>query len=224
MAITPPQLKGPTELDSRPLQHAQLHAASAMPNTGLPSDRSSNAARMASNGSSPTSASQPKVAGERTASQEQPPASDRHQALRNLFRTRSHQTQNLSKSQHPDSTTEPRSAPPNPQTPTNPSASATTPSPEGATKLEEIDLRSPHDDPDYDIISPHEASHSSRNAQPDHASKYPKSSRPSSATSPQTSPSSSAAPTVRKAFESDDSGEEDESDGELGSWRSYNFV
>lgn len=39
--------------------------------------------------------------------------------------------------------------------------------------LEDIDLRSPSDDPDYDFIDKSEAMHSARNAQPDRADKYP---------------------------------------------------
>lgn len=39
--------------------------------------------------------------------------------------------------------------------------------------LEDIDLRSPSDDPDYDFIDKAEAIHSARNAQPDRANKYP---------------------------------------------------
>ena len=38
--------------------------------------------------------------------------------------------------------------------------------------LEDIDLRSPADDPDYDFIDAAEATHSARNAQPDRADKY----------------------------------------------------
>jgi hypothetical protein len=40
-------------------------------------------------------------------------------------------------------------------------------------KLDEIDLRSPADDPDYDFIDASEAMHSAHNAQPDRADKYP---------------------------------------------------
>ena len=39
-------------------------------------------------------------------------------------------------------------------------------------KLEDIDLRSPSDDPDYDLIDASEATRSARNAQPDRADKY----------------------------------------------------
>jgi hypothetical protein len=39
--------------------------------------------------------------------------------------------------------------------------------------LEDVDLRSPSDDPDYDFIEHSEATHSARNAHPDRADKYP---------------------------------------------------
>ncbi|KAM0700342.1 hypothetical protein Q7P35_012063 [Cladosporium inversicolor] len=42
-----------------------------------------------------------------------------------------------------------------------------------SANLEDIDLRSPADDPDYDFIDVAEAMHSARNAQPDRADKYP---------------------------------------------------
>jgi hypothetical protein len=216
-AITRPQQRGRTELDSRPFQYAQIHATSANPNTQLPSDRTSNASRMVSSGS-PTgtaSTSQPKATGARprTTSQDQTATPERHQALRDLFRTRSHQTHGVPESQYHDSTTKPRSIPPNPQT----AQTSATSSPKEVL-LEEIDLRSPQDDPDYDIILPHEAQHSSRNAQPDHASKYPKPSTKRSSSSPSSSSS------LRKGFENDHDSGSEESDGELTSWRSYDFV
>ena len=216
-AITRPQQRDRIELDGRPFQYAQIHATSANLNTQLPSDRPSNTTRMVSSGSptGATSASQPKATGARTSTtQEQTSPPERHQALRDLFRTRSHQTHGVPESQHHDSPTKPRSIPPNPQT-----AQTSAPSSPREVLLEEIDLRSPQDDPDYDIILPHEAQHSSRNAQPDHASKYPK--PPTTKKRSSSSPSSSSS--LRKGFESDDSGE-DESDGELTSWRSYDFV
>jgi hypothetical protein len=40
-------------------------------------------------------------------------------------------------------------------------------------KLDDIDLRSPADDPDYDFIDASEAMHSAHNAQPDRPDKYP---------------------------------------------------
>ena len=221
-AITRPQQRDRIELDGRPFQYAQIHATSANLNTQLPSDRPSNTTRMVSSGSptGATSASQPKATGARTSTtQEQTSPPERHQALRDLFRTRSHQTHGIPESQRHDSTAKPRSIPPNPQT-----AQTSAPSSPREVLLEEIDLRSPQDDPDYDIILPHEAQHSSRNAQPDHASKYPKSNPPKSRkTSSSSLPSSSASLKPRQGFESDDSGSE-ESDGELTSWRSYDFV
>jgi hypothetical protein len=39
--------------------------------------------------------------------------------------------------------------------------------------LEDVDLRSPSDDPDYDFIEYSEATYSARNARPDRADKYP---------------------------------------------------
>ena len=51
--------------------------------------------------------------------------------------------------------------------PSSPTASIT------SQNLEDIDLRSPSDDPDYDFIETAEATHSARNAQPDRADKYP---------------------------------------------------
>jgi len=51
--------------------------------------------------------------------------------------------------------------------PSSPAASIT------SQNLEDIDLRSPSDDPDYDFIDAAEATHSARNAQPDRADKYP---------------------------------------------------
>ena len=219
-AITRPQQRDRIELDGRPFQYAQIHATSANLNTQLPSDRTSNATRMVSS-SNPTDASgcasQPKATEARTrtsTTQEQTSTPNHHQALRDLFRTRSHQTHGVPESQHHDSPTKPRSIPPNPQT-----AQTSAPSSPREVLLEEIDLRSPQDDPDYDIILPHEAQHSSRNAQPDHASKYPK--PPTTKKRSSSSPSSSSS--LRKGFESDDSGSE-ESDGELTSWRSYDFV
>ena len=57
-----------------------------------------------------------------------------------------------------------------PQTPyLHPSSPTTSPFP---SKLSDIDLRSPSDDPDYDFIESAEATHSARNAQPDRADKY----------------------------------------------------
>jgi hypothetical protein len=218
-AITRPQQRDRIELDGRPFQYAQIHATSANLNTHLPSDRTSNATRMVSS-SNPTDASgcasQPKATGARTSTtaQDQTSAPNHHQALRDLFRTRSHQTHGIPESQRHDSTTKPRSLPPNPQT-----AQTSAPSSPREVLLEEIDLRSPQDDPEYDIILPHEAQHSSRNAQPDHASKHPK--PPTTKKRSSSSPSSSSS--LRKGFESDDSGSE-ESDGELTSWRSYDFV
>ena len=219
-AITRPQQRDRIELDGRPFQYAQIHATSANLNTHLPSDRTSNATRMVSS-SNPTDASgcasQPKATEARTrtsTTQEQTSTPNHHQALRDLFRTRSHQTHGVPESQRHDSTTKPRSIPPNPQT----AQTSATSSPREVL-LEEIDLRSPQDEFDYDIILPHEAQHSSRNAQPDHASKYPK--PPTTKKRSSSSPSSSSS--LRKGFESDDSGE-DESDGELTSWRSYDFV
>ena len=225
-AITRPQQRDRIELDGRPFQYAQIHATSANLNTQLPSDRTSNAIRMVGSGSptGATSASQPKATGARTrtstsTTQEQTSTPERHQALRDLFRTRSNQTHGVPESQRHDSTTKLRSIPPNPQT----AQTSATSSPKEVL-LEEIDLRSPQDDPDYDIILPHEAQHSSRNAQPDHASKYPKSNPPKSRkTSSSSLPSSSSSLKPRQGFESDDSGSE-ESDGELTSWRSYDFV
>ena len=220
-AITRPQQRDRIELDGRPFQYAQIHATSANLNTQLPSDRPSNTTRMVSSGSptGATSASQPKATGARTrtstsTTQEQTSTPNHHQALRDLFRTRSHQTHGVPESQHHDSPTKPRSIPPNPQT-----AQTSAPSSPREVLLEEIDLRSPQDDPDYDIILPHEAQHSSRNAQPDDASKYPK--PPTTKKISSSCPSSSSS--LRKGFESDDSGSE-ESDGELTSWRSYDFV
>ena len=108
--------------------------------------------------------------------------------------------------------TEPRSAP---------SKTSPPPSPKELL-LEEIDLRSPHDDPDYDIISPNEALHSSHNAQADHASKYPK---PKPKTHRSSSSSTSVySPSARKGFEPDDSSSGEETDSEFTSWRSYDFV
>lgn len=58
--------------------------------------------------------------------------------------------------------------PPKPQLhPSSPTSSIT------SQNLEDIDLRSPSDDPDYDFIDASEATHSARNAQPDRADKYP---------------------------------------------------
>jgi hypothetical protein len=208
--ITPPEPRGRTELDTRPFQYAQIHAASTKPNTHLPSDQHSNSTKMVSSSCNPTSApsaSQPKTTKiptrTRTTAQDQPSTPERHQVLRDLFRTRSNQT-------HPQdgSMTEPRSAP---------SKTSPPPSPKELL-LEEIDLRSPHDDPDYDIISPNEAVHSSHNAQADHASKYPK---PKTKTHRSSSSTSSSGP---KGFEPDDSSSGEETDSEFTSWRSYDFV
>ena len=61
-----------------------------------------------------------------------------------------------------------QSPPPQPKLrPQSPAASIT------SETLEDIDLRSPSDDPDYDFIDASEATHSARNAQPDRADKYP---------------------------------------------------
>ncbi|GAB7328487.1 hypothetical protein MBLNU13_g00456t1 [Cladosporium sp. NU13] len=58
--------------------------------------------------------------------------------------------------------------PPQPKLrPQSPAASIT------SENLEDIDLRSPSDDPDYDFIDASEATHSARNAQPDRVDKYP---------------------------------------------------
>jgi hypothetical protein len=236
-AITVRQQRDLAELDSNCFQYDQMLAASTNPNTQLPSDRPSNTTSMASRGN-PTDApgaSQPKTTGAGTSTgttQEQTSAPERHQALRDLFRTRSHQThKQVPESQrHDNNTTEQQrstssSAPTSDPSTTSSSATAS-PKETYYDLLEEIDLRSPRDDPDYDIISPHEAQHSSRNAQPDHASKYPnknKTPKPKTQRS-SSSPSSSSSP--HQGFESDedsDSGE-DESDGELTSWRSYDFV
>ena len=219
ITITPPEPRGRTELDSRPFQYAQIHAASANPNTQLPSDQPSNPVKMVSSSSgnptSASSASQPKATGipTRTKSkttQDQTSTPERHQVLRDLFRTRSNQSQ-----QQYDTTTRPRSASSNSKTP-----QPSTPTSPKEELLEEIDLRSPHDDPDYDIISPHEAVHSSHNAQADHASKYPK---PKRRTHRSSSSTLVYSPSARKGFESDDSSE-GESDEEFTSWRSYDFV
>jgi hypothetical protein len=237
-AITPLQLQDRTELDNTPFHRAQMHAASAKPNTQLPSDHPSNTTTMVNSSGTPTSApsaSQPKATGiptrTRPTQEEQisTPGPDRHQVLRDLFRTRSSQTQ-----EH-DNTTEPRSLPPNPQPPKSSTPRTSTPPTASPSEepLEEIDLRSPHDDPDYDIISPHEAVHSSRNAQADHASKYPQikpqAKHPQPKPKPQRSSSSTSASalhptTPRQGFESDDSGEGEESDSDFTSWRSYDFV
>lgn len=56
---------------------------------------------------------------------------------------------------------------PQPHQPQSPAASFV------SENLEDIDLRSPSDDPDYDFIDKSEAMHSARNAQPDRADKYP---------------------------------------------------
>jgi hypothetical protein len=214
ITITPPEPRSRTELDSSPFQYAQIHAASTHPNTQLPSDQPSNQVKMVSSSGNPTSApsaSQPKATGIPTrtkteTTQDQPSTTERHQVLRDLFRTRSNQSQ-----QQYDTSTRPRSASSNSKTPTSPKEEL----------LEEIDLRSPYDDPDYDIISPHEAVHSSHNAQADHASKYP--SKPKSRTQKSSSSTSAYSPSARKGFESDDSGEGG-SDEEFTSWRSYDFV
>ena len=61
-----------------------------------------------------------------------------------------------------------QSPPPQPKLrPQSPAASI------ASQNLEDIDLRSPSDDPDYDFIDAAEATHSARNAQPDRADKYP---------------------------------------------------
>ena len=61
-----------------------------------------------------------------------------------------------------------QSPPPQPKLrPQSPAASI------ASENLEDIDLRSPSDDPDYDFIDAAEATHSARNAQPDRADKYP---------------------------------------------------
>jgi hypothetical protein len=234
-AITPRQQRGQIELDSRAFQYAQMHAASTEFDTQLSGNRTSNAAKMVSSGD-PTGASQPRTtrASTRTSTtQDQNSAPERQQALRDLFRTRSHQPPNPETQPH-DSMTELRSTPSNSQTAktstSSSSLSSATASPREVL-LEEIDLRSPRDDPDYDIISPHEAQHSSRNAQPDHASKYPNNNNnnnnknPKARTQRSSSSPSSSSSQPRQGFESDssDSGE-DESDGELTSWRSYDFV
>jgi hypothetical protein len=63
---------------------------------------------------------------------------------------------------------EQQTLPPQPKLrPQSPAASIT------SANLEDVDLRSPSDDPDYDFIETSEAMHSARNAQPDRAEKYP---------------------------------------------------
>lgn len=63
---------------------------------------------------------------------------------------------------------EQQTLPPQPKLrPQSPAASIT------SANLEDVDLRSPSDDPDYDFIETSEATHSARNAQPDRAEKYP---------------------------------------------------
>lgn len=59
-------------------------------------------------------------------------------------------------------------------------------SPATSEDLEDIDLRSPSDDPDYDFIDKEEAMHSARNAQPDRANKYPELEAQSTSTTEQT--------------------------------------
>jgi len=224
-AIIPHEAKVQTELDSRPFQYAQLHAESArslshgektrrperMANSSSSSSSSDNhTAAPGTSHPTPTSSSSSLSTSKKTI-QGQTSIPERHQTLRDLFRsTRAHQTQSLPESQH-GSMTEPRSARPDLQTP-NTSTPAAEPTEE---LLKEIDLRCPTDDPEYDFISSNEAVHSSRNAQPDHASKYTTAKRP---------PSSSATSSARRRTSSDDSDEEEESDGESTSWRSYDFV
>ena len=173
--ITPHELKGPTELDSRPFYHAQIHD-SAGPHNLPQSDQTSDSIRKVSGSSSShtptasTSQSTPKET-ETRATQDQTSTPEHHQALRTIFCTRADQTQSLPEVQHKTMTERP-SAPQGGTQPPHPSSGEESESLPG--DLEEIDLRSPSDDPDYDIILPSEAVHSSRNAQPDHARKYPK--------------------------------------------------
>jgi hypothetical protein len=226
--ITPPEPRGRTELDNNPFHRAQIHAASTNPDTQIPSDQTRKSTSMANSNDNPTSAPSaphPKAARIPTRSrtkttQEQTSTPERHQVLRDLFRTSSNQT-HQHQHQHENATT-PQSPPPNfqPQKTSTPTTS-TPPSPKELL-LEEIDLRSPHDDPDYDIISPNEALHSSHNAQADHASKYPK---PKPKTHRSSSSSTSVySPSARKGFEPDDSSSGEETDSEFTSWRSYDFV
>ena len=73
--------------------------------------------------------------------------------------------QNVEPKHHPELQQTP---PPQPKLrPQSPAASIT------SANLEDVDLRSPSDDPVYDFIDASEATHSARNAQPDRAEKYP---------------------------------------------------
>lgn len=75
----------------------------------------------------------------------------------------------------PQQSVEPKQSPQEKQTPP-PQPKLRPQSPAASIKsenLEDIDLRSPSDDPDYDFIETSEATHSARNAQPDRAEKYP---------------------------------------------------
>jgi hypothetical protein len=83
---------------------------------------------------------------------------------------------------HSQQTSQPQSIPQQPQEqpqhapPPKPHLHPSSPSPAPSltsSLLEDIDLRSPSDDPDYDFIETSEATHSARNAQPDRADKYP---------------------------------------------------
>ena len=213
--ITPHEVKGHAELDSKPFHHAQIHADFTNLYTqplNNQTRRSNQMARNDNHTAAPgTSTPTPTSSTSRT-TQLQASIPEHYRTLRDLFCTRSHHTQRFSETQHA-STTEPRSTTPNPQTPNSSAAPTTARHPHEA--LEDIDLRSPTDDTDYDFISPAEAPHSSRNAQPDHASKY-------AANHSKRSSSPSSSSSVRRGIEDSDSGEE--SDGESTSWRSYDFV
>lgn len=214
-AITRPQQRDRIELDGRPFQYAQLHAESAR--NPSHSEQTRGPERMASSDnhtaapgtSHPTPTSSSSSSSTRP-TQEQTSIPERHQTLRDLFRTRLNQPSKLPQDQR-GSMTEPYSTQPHPQPP-NPSSTPTTHHPSEEYPLEEIDLRSPTDDPEYDFISPNEALHSSRNAQPDHASKYTTTTKRSSSTS------------SRRRSTGEESDEEEESDGELASWRTYDYV
>jgi hypothetical protein len=60
-------------------------------------------------------------------------------------------------------------APPSPAQPVPQSPTASF----ASEDLEDVDLRSPSDDSDYEFIEKSEATHSARNAHPDRAGKYP---------------------------------------------------
>ena len=154
--ITPHELKGPTELDSRPFYHAQIHD-SAGPHNLPQSDQTSDSIRKVSSSSShnPTASTlqSTPTETETRATQDQTSTPEQHQALRTIFCTRADQTQSLPEVQHKTMTERP-SAPQGGTQPPRPSSGEESESLPG--DLEEIDLRSPSDDPDYDIIIPSE--------------------------------------------------------------------